>query len=96
MNYPGAQIKTLDVLSAYCALPKGELLNHIASCFKRFVDMIDYVNHNQYLSNLNNVKCICYNAVTIPVTCFQCDNQAVSIVLARGPQGGESLNKKKW
>jgi len=65
-------------------VPNWELLNHIAWCFKRFTDFTDYVNHDQYFSHLNNAKYIRYNAVAIPVTTFQCDEQAVYIVRCTG------------
>jgi len=35
------EIKTLDDLAEWCAMPKEELQNHIAWCFKRFADFTD-------------------------------------------------------
>jgi len=46
MKYPQPEITTLDDLAEWCAMPKGELQNHIAWCFKRFADFADYVNYN--------------------------------------------------
>jgi len=65
-------------------MPDGELQYHIAWCCKRFADFTDYVDRNQYFSRLNNAKYIRYNTVAIPVTSFQCDMQAVHIVLSTG------------
>jgi len=66
------EIKTLDDLAEWCALPNGELQNHIAWCFKRFADFTDYIDHNQYFSCLKHWQYIRYNAGVIPVTSFQC------------------------
>jgi hypothetical protein len=41
MKNPEPEIKTLDDLAEWCAMPKGELQNHIAWCFKRFADFTD-------------------------------------------------------
>jgi len=41
------EIKTLNDLAEWCAMPKGELQNRIACCVKRFADFTDYVDHNQ-------------------------------------------------
>jgi hypothetical protein len=49
------EIKTLDTLAERCAMSKGELQNHIGWCFKRFADITDYVDHDQYFSCLNYV-----------------------------------------
>jgi len=76
--------KTLDDLAEWGAMPKGELHNHITSCFKRFPNLTDYVNHDQYLSCLNDAKCMWYNAVAIPVTSFPCNEQAVHMVCCTG------------
>ena len=84
MKNPQPEIKTLDDLAEWCAMPKGELQNHIAWCFKRFADFTDYVDHDQYFSRLNDAKYIRYNAVAIPVTSFQCDEQAVHMVRCTG------------
>jgi len=35
------EIKTLDDLAEWCAMPKGELQNQISWCFKRFADFTD-------------------------------------------------------
>jgi len=78
------EIKTLDDLAEWCAMPEGELQNHIAWCFKRFADFTDYVDHDQYFSCLNSVKYIWYSTVAIPVTSFQCDEQAVHMVRCIG------------
>ena len=84
MKNPQPEIKTLDDLAEWCAMPKGELQNHIAWCFKRFADFTDYIDHNQYFSNLNNAKYIRYNTVAIPVTSCQCDEQGVHMVRCTG------------
>jgi len=55
-NTPQPDIKTLDDLAKWSAMPKAELLNHIAWCFNRFVNFTDYVDHDQYFSRLNNAK----------------------------------------
>jgi hypothetical protein len=67
------EIKTLDCLAKCCAMPKGELKNDIAWCFKRFADFTDYVDHDQYFRCLNHAKYIRYKAVAIAVTSFQFD-----------------------
>jgi len=84
MYYPWPEIKTLDDLAEWCAMPQGEWQNHIGWSFKRFADLTDYVNHDQYFSRLNDAKYIWYKAVVIPVTSFQCDEQAVHIVRCTG------------
>jgi len=65
-------------------MPKGELQNHIAWCFKRFADFTDHVEHNQDFSCLHDPKYIPYNAVAILVMSFQCDEQAVHMVRCTG------------
>jgi hypothetical protein len=65
-------------------MPEGGLQNHIAWCFKRFADFTDYVDHDQCVSRLNDAKYIRYNAVAIPVTSFQCDQQAVHMIHCTG------------
>jgi len=65
-------------------MPKAELQKHIAWCFNRFADITDYVDHDQYFSHLNHAKDIGYNAVAIPVTSFQCYQQAVHMVRCTG------------
>ena len=80
MKNPQPEIKTLDDFAEWCAMPKGELPNHIAWCFKIFASVIVYITHHQYFSRLNNGKYIRYNAVAIPVASFQCDEHAVHMV----------------
>jgi len=41
MSNPQPEIKTVDDSAKWCAMPKGELRNHIAWCFKRFADFTD-------------------------------------------------------
>jgi len=84
MKNPQPEIKTLDDLAKWCAMPKGELQNHIAWCSKGCADFTDYVDHDQYFSRLNHAKFIWHNAVAIPVTSFQCDEQAVHMVRCTG------------
>jgi len=71
MKNPGAEIKTLDDLAEWGAMPEGELQNDITCCFKRFNDFTDYVNHDQYFNHLNDAKYIRHNAVAILVTSFK-------------------------
>jgi len=78
------KIMTLDDLAKWCAMPEGELPNHIAWCFKEFAHLTDYFNHDQYFSCPNDPKCFRYNVVAIPVTSFQCDDQAVQMVCCTG------------
>jgi len=80
MKNPQPEIKTLDDLAGRCALPKGELQNHISWCFKRFADFTDYVDHDLWFSRLNNANYIRYNTVAIPKMSFQYDEQAVHAV----------------
>jgi len=49
------EMKTLDDLAEWCAMPQVELQNYIASGFKRCMDFTDSVYYNQYFSYLNNV-----------------------------------------
>ena len=84
MKIPQPEIKTLDDLSEWCGMPKGELQNHIAWGFKRFADFTDNVDFDQDFSRLNNEKYIRYNAVAIPVMSFQSDEQAVHMVCCTG------------
>jgi len=58
MKTPPPEIKTCDDLAKWCAIPKEELQNHIAWCFKRFADFTDYVNHDQYFSRPSDAKYI--------------------------------------
>ena len=80
MKHPRPEIKTLDDLAKWCAMPHGELLNHIAWWFKRFANLTDYVNQDRYFSHLNDAKYVRYNALAIRVMFFYGDEQAVHIV----------------
>jgi len=84
MKNPQPEITTLDDSAEWCAMPKGELQNHFAWCFRRFAAFTDYVDHDQYFSRLKDAKYMWYNAVAIPVTSFQCDEQAVHMVRCTG------------
>jgi len=84
MKNPGPEVKTLDNLAVWCAMPTGELQNQIAWGFKRFADFTDYVDHDQYFSRLKDAKYIQYNPVEILVTSFQCNEQAVHMVRCTG------------
>ena len=97
------EIKPLYDLAEWCALPKGELHNHIDWCFKRFGNITDYVDHNQYFSCLNNTKFIGYNTVEISVMSMQCDEQAVhmvrctrSTILYGGVCSSSQLSTSMW
>jgi len=79
MTNPQPEIKTLDDFAECCAVPKGELQNHMACCFKRFADLTDYVDHDQYFNLLINAKYIRYNSVAMPVTSLNCEKQTISI-----------------
>jgi hypothetical protein len=83
-KYPRPEIKTLDDLAEWCAMPKVELQNHIAWCVKRFADFTDYVDHDQYFSRLNDGKYIRNHTVAIPVTSSQFDEQPVHMVRCTG------------
>jgi len=80
MNNLQPEIKTLDDLAEWCAMPEEELPNHIARSCRRFADCKDYFDHNQCFSHLNHAKYIKYITRAIPVTSFQCDQQAVYMV----------------
>jgi len=41
MKNPLQEFKTLDDLAEWCAMPKGELQNHIGWYFKRFANITD-------------------------------------------------------
>jgi len=84
MKNPEPEIKTLADLAEWCGMPKGELQNHIAWCFKGIADFTDYVDHDQYFSCLNDAKFIWYNPVAILVMSFQCDVQTVHMVRCTG------------
>jgi len=73
MNIPWPEIETLDDLAEWCAMPKGELPNHIAWCFMRFANVTDYVNLDQYFSCLNDEKYIQPIEITLWVTSFRCE-----------------------
>jgi len=92
MKNPQPKIKTLDDLAESCAMPKGELQNHIDWCFKRFADFIIYIDHDQYYSGLNNAKYILLNAVVTPVMSFQCDEQVVYMICCSGSTGWRKYN----
>lgn len=80
MKYPPPEIKTLDNLVEWCAMPKAELPNHIPWCFKRFAVFTDYIDRDQDFTLLNNSKYIWYNTLAIPVMTSEWDEQAVHIV----------------
>jgi len=84
MRNPWPEIKTLANLAKWCAMPKVELQNHIVWCSKIFTDFTDYINYDRYFSRLNTANYIQYNTVAIPVTSFQCDEQAVPMVCSTG------------
>jgi hypothetical protein len=84
MKHAAPDTMTLDNSVKLCAIPKGEQQNHLALCFKRFADITDYVDHNQYFSLLNDAKYIQYNAIAIPVTSCQCDMPADHMVCCIG------------
>jgi hypothetical protein len=84
MKNPQPEIMTVDTLVEWSAMPTGELQNHIAWCFKRFADLTDYIDHNQFSSGLNDTKYVQYNAVAIAVASFQWDVEAVQIVRHTG------------
>jgi len=84
MKTPQPEIKTLDDLAEWCAMPKGKLQNHIAWCVKRFADFTENINHHHYFSRRKDAKYIRYNPVAIPVTTFQCDKEAVHMVRCTG------------
>jgi len=80
MNNPQPEIKTLDDMAEWCAMPKGELQNQISWCLKRFADFRDYVYHDQYFRHLNNAQYIWQYPVEIVLTSFQCDEHRVYMV----------------
>jgi len=84
MKIQRPEIMTRDDLAKWCAIPKGELQNHIAWCFKIFADITDYVGHNQYFCRLNDAKYIRYNAVAHLLPSFQCNEEAVHMVPCTG------------
>jgi len=49
MKSPSPEIKSLDNLAMRRAMPEGELQNHIAWWFRKFVNITDYIDHN-YIS----------------------------------------------
>ena len=84
MNNQWPEITILNDLAKWCAMPNGELENHIDWCLKRFADYTDYVDHDLYSSHSNNAQIIPYHAVALPVTSFHCDKQAVHMVHCSG------------
>jgi hypothetical protein len=66
MNKPWPEIKTVDDMAKWCAIPKGELRNQIAWCFNRFADFTEYVYYNQYFTCPKAAKHILDNTETIP------------------------------
>jgi len=56
MKNQWSEIMTFDDLGERCAMPNGELQNHIPWCFKRFADFAGYIDHTHYFSRLNNAK----------------------------------------
>jgi hypothetical protein len=95
MKNPRPDIKTLDDLDEWCAMPNGELQNHIAWCFKRFVNFIDYFDHGQYFSRPNDTQYIRYNAVAIPVRSFNTTSKQVIWFVTLRPQRGESISQQE-
>jgi len=77
MKNPLPEIKTFDNLAKCCAIPKGELQNHIAWCCIRFADFADYGDQDQYFGRLNDTTYIWHNPAVIAVTSFECNEQAV-------------------
>jgi len=84
MKIPQPEIKTLDDLAEWCGMPKGELQNHMACCFKGCADFTDYVDHDQFFSRHNNAEYIRLNTVQIRVMSIECDEQAVHMVWSTG------------
>jgi len=84
MKNPGPGFNPLHASAEWCAMPKGELQNPIAWCFKRFADFTDDVDHVQYISHLNEAKYIRHNAVAVWVMSSQCDELAVHMVYCTG------------
>jgi hypothetical protein len=84
MKIPRPEIKTLNDKVKWCAMPKGELLNHITGGFKGFADFTDYVDHDQYCGRHNDAQFIQYNPLAIPMTSFHCDEQEVHMVRCTG------------
>jgi len=84
MNKPQPEIKTICALAKWCAMPKGELQNQIDWCFKICANFTDYIDRDQYVSHFNDARYILYNVVTVLVTSFQRDKQAVDVVLCIG------------
>jgi len=77
-------LQTLLYLTKRYAMPKGKLHNHMTWCFKRFSDFADYVNHDHYVSHFNDAQYIRSHTMTIVVTSFQCNEQAVHMVSCTG------------
>jgi hypothetical protein len=81
---PWPEIRTLDDLAEWHAMPRGELQNDIARCLKRFADFTNYVDPDQCFSRLNDAIYNPYNAVSILVTSFRCNEQAGHMVCCTG------------
>jgi hypothetical protein len=77
-------IKSLAELSFWCGMPKEELQNHIAWCFKRYGNNSRYVNHDEEFRRLEDVKYSRFDSASIPVTSFQGDKQTIHIVRCTG------------
>jgi len=58
LNNQQPDIMTLDDLAKWCAMPTGELQNHIAWCLKTLDNFTDYVNHDHYFSHPNDAQYI--------------------------------------
>jgi len=67
-------------MAKWCAMTNGERQNHIAWCFKECTDFTDYIDYDQYFSCLKDAQYNWYNALTIPVRLFECDEHAVCVV----------------
>jgi len=78
------EIKTLDDLAEWCAMPNGEQQNYIAWCFKTFANFTDYIDHTQHFCHMTNAIYIRYNAIPILEMSFQCDKQAAYKVRSTG------------
>lgn len=78
------QIKTVDDMAEWCAIPNRELQNLIVWCCNRYADFTDYLEHDQYFSCLNNTTYIPYNAEAVPVMSFECNERVVYIVRCTG------------
>jgi len=84
MKNPQPEIKMLDELAEWCAMPYRELQNQIAWCFQTFADFTGYGNQDQYFGQLIDKEYIRYNAVAIPVRSCQCHKQDIQMVRCIG------------